>query len=81
MLALGSVVDLDAIWKIVLIAFCGGVGVTAIFGVGVLRAEALEEAREHGRTGAAILNGAVVAACAAVCLAAIVVGVLAMTHK
>jgi hypothetical protein len=78
---LGSVVDLDALWKILLIALCGGVGVTAVFGFGVLRLEALESAREHDDRGAVLVNGAAVAACAAVCLAAIVFGVLAMTHK
>ncbi|MEV4420258.1 hypothetical protein AB0L40_09830 [Patulibacter sp. NPDC049589] len=78
---LASVVDLDALWKIALIALCGGVGVTAVFGIGVLHAEALDAARGDGRTGAVLLNGAVVVACGLVCLAAIVVGVLAMTHK
>lgn len=78
---LASVVDLDALWKIVLIALAGGVGVTTVFGVGVLRGEALEQARSEGRTSAVVVNGAVVALCALVCLAAIVAGIVAMTHK
>jgi hypothetical protein len=78
---LASVVDLAALWKIALAALCGGVGVTAIFGVGVLRGEAAGRARERGDTAAAALNGLIVAACALVCVAAIVVGVVAMTHK
>jgi hypothetical protein len=81
MLPLASVVDLDALWKIALIALCGGVGVTAVFGFGVLRLEALESAREEGQGGGVLANGLVVALCAAVCVAAIVVGVVAMTHK
>ncbi|WP_026912702.1 hypothetical protein [Patulibacter minatonensis] len=78
---LAQVVDLDALWKIVLIALGGGVGVTAIFGFGVLRGEALEQARTEGRSTAVLVNGALVALCGAVCLAAIVFGVIAMTHK
>ncbi len=78
---LASVVDLDALWKIVLIALGGGVGVTAIFGFGVLRLETLDQARADGRTATALVAGATVALCAVVCLAAVVFGVLAMTHK
>jgi hypothetical protein len=76
-----TIVDLAALWKIALAALCGGVGVTAIFGFGILRGEAAEEARERGDGGAVALNGAIVVACGVVCLAAIVFGVLAMMHK
>ncbi|MGX6449338.1 hypothetical protein ACVU7I_14920 [Patulibacter sp. S7RM1-6] len=78
---LAEIVDLDALWKIALAALCGGVGVTAVFGIGVLRGEALLAARRRGGGGAVAVNGLVVAACAVVCVAAIVAGVLAMTHK
>jgi hypothetical protein len=81
MFPLASVIDFDALWKIVLIALCGGVGVTAVFGVGVIRSEALFQARERGDQGAVLLNGTAVVACGLICLAAVVVGVLAMTHK
>ena len=54
---------------------------TAIFGFGILRGEAAEQARERGDGGAVALNGVVVAACGLVCVAAIVFGVLAMMHK
>jgi hypothetical protein len=78
---LASVVDLAALWKIALAALCGGAGVTAIFGVGVLRGEAIGRARERGDSAAVARNGVVVAGCALVCVAAIVVGVVAMMHK
>lgn len=81
MSVLASVVDFAALWKIALAALCGGVGVTAIFGVGVLRAEAAERARERGQGAAVAVNAAVVVACTLVCVAAIVVGVVAMVHK
>lgn len=78
---LAALVDTAALWKIVLAAFAGGVGVTAIFGLGTMRAEALARARARRESGAQAVNAAAVAACGAVCLAALVVGFIAMTHK
>jgi hypothetical protein len=72
-------IDWSALLKILLVALCGGVGVTAIFGFGVLRLEAFDDARSQGRGGAA--NLVVVGLCGAVCLAAVVIGILAMMHK
>jgi|tagenome__1003787_1003787.scaffolds.fasta_scaffold20790591_2 hypothetical protein len=80
-LMLAAIVDTGALWKIVLCAFAGGVGVTAIFGFGVARLEALQQARDRRRGASVALNGTVVAICAAVCVAALVLGFLAMTHK
>jgi hypothetical protein len=76
-----AIVDWAALWKIALVAFGGGVGVTAIYGFLVLRADALERARERGQGAAVALNGALVAVCGAICLAALVLGLVAMTHK
>jgi Flp pilus assembly protein TadG len=41
----------------------------------------IEQARREGRSGAAAVDYAVVALAALVCVAALVVGFLAMTHK
>jgi len=76
-----AIVDWHALWKIALVAFVGGVGVTALYGFLVMRAEALERARERGETATVAANGLVVGVCAAVCLAALVLGFIAMTHK
>jgi Flp pilus assembly protein TadG len=57
------------------------IGVTAIFGRGAMAFARTERARREGRSGAAALDYAVVALAALVCVAAIVVGFLAMTHK
>ena len=68
-------VDLDALWKILLAALIAGVGLTAVFGEGVA-------AFERARRGSAVAaNGLVVALVAAVCLTALAAGLLAMTHK
>jgi hypothetical protein len=78
---LATIVDIDAIWKILLAAFAVGVGVTAIFGEGALAAQRIASARRHGRTGDLALNALVVAFAALVCVAAIAIGFVAMMHK
>jgi hypothetical protein len=78
---LATIVDIDALWKILLAAFAVGVGVTAVFGEGALAAQRVATARREGRTAYVLLNGFVIAFAAALCLVAIVVGFLAMTHK
>jgi hypothetical protein len=78
---LATIIDFDAIWRILLAAFAVGVGVTAIFGQGALAAERLRDARQRGRTGDVLVDGLVVALAGLVCLGALVIGLIAMTHK
>ena len=78
---LATIVDIDALWKILLAALAVGVGVTAIFGQGAIASTRIAAARREGRSGDAVLNGLVVAFAAVVCLAAIVIGFIAMLHK
>jgi hypothetical protein len=77
---LATIVDFDAIWKIVLAAFAVGVGVTALFGQGALAATRIATARREGRSGAAS-DGLMITLAAVVCAAAVVVGFMAMLHK
>jgi hypothetical protein len=76
-----AVADWEALWRIAVVAFAGGVGVTAIYGFLVMRAEALERARQRGETATVAANGLLVGVCAAICIAAVVLGFIAMTHK
>jgi hypothetical protein len=76
-----AIADWEALWKIAVVAFAGGVGVTAIYGFLVMRAEALERARQRGETATVAANGLLVGVCAAICIAAVVLGFIAMTHK
>jgi hypothetical protein len=80
---LATIIDLHAIWKILLAALVVGVGVTAVFGQGALAAHRLAMARrdDRARPGAILANGAVIALAGIVCAAALVVGFIAMTHK
>jgi len=78
---LATIIDIDAIWKLLLAAFAVGVGVTAIFGEGALAAERLKDARQDRRTGDVLVNGLVVALAGLACVGALVIGLIAMTHK
>jgi hypothetical protein len=78
---LATIVDIDAIWKILVAAFAVGVGVTAIFGEGALAAQRIAAARRQERQGDTVANGLVVACAALVCIAAVVIGFIAMMHK
>ncbi len=78
---LATIVDLAALWKILLAAFAVGVGATALFGQGALAVQRIEEARRRGSTMDLVVNGAVVTLAGLVCAAVLVVGFIAMTHK
>jgi len=78
---LATIVDFNALWKILLAAFAVGVGVTAIFGQGALAAARLTAARRQGRGDALVADRLLVGLAGIVCLAAIVVGFIAMMHK
>jgi hypothetical protein len=78
---LATIVDIDAIWKILLAAFAVGVGVTAIFGEGAIAAARIAAARREGRPAETAADALVVVFAAIVCVAAIVVVFIAMMHK
>jgi hypothetical protein len=78
---IAAIVDTAALWKIVVAVFAVGVGATAIFGQGAMALARIEQARREDRAGVAAFDVAVVALAAVVCVAALVVGFVAMTHK
>jgi hypothetical protein len=77
---LATIVDIAAIWKILLAAFAVGVGVTAIFGEGAIAAARISIARREGRSPSPA-DSLAIAFAAVVCVAAIVIGFMAMMHK
>jgi hypothetical protein len=75
-----SLVDTTALWKIVLAGFAGGAGVVIAFGFVLLGSARLGDGRGGGsvaRAGYALL----VLLGSAFCLAALVLGFVAMTKK
>ena len=78
---LAAIVDVSALWKVLLVALCAGVGITALYGQGIVSLERFTEARRAGDTGAVVASGLVVGLVALVCLGTLVAGFLAMTHE
>jgi amino acid transporter len=80
-LMLATVVDTGAVLKILLGALIVGAGVTAISGLGVRATARIGRARRQGHTGEVVGDAFMIAIAAFVCLAALAVGFIAMTHK
>jgi hypothetical protein len=73
-----AIVDTSALWKIIVASFAGGAGVAIVFGIlvlGVSRAQATENG------GARALNYGIAVLAGLFCIAAVVLGIHAMTTK
>jgi hypothetical protein len=66
---------------VAVISLAYGVGLTAVFGWVIRRAEGLASARQRRDSSAIVLNGAAACLGAVMCAAAVVIGLLAMTHE
>jgi hypothetical protein len=75
-----TIIDFHAIGKIFLAALIVGVGMTFLFAQGALAAERLTQSRASG-TATQLRDGALVTLAAAACIAALILGVVAMTKK
>jgi hypothetical protein len=75
-----SLIDVDALWKIVVAGFAGGAGVVIAFGFVLLGRSRYEQAR-RGDTLARATAALMATAGGVGCAAAFIVGLLAMTKK
>lgn len=78
---IASIVDTTTIGKVILYSLVSGVGIVVIFGLGVSSASAVLDALRQRRTIASAAWGLVTVACVAATLAAVVLGVVVMSHK
>jgi cytochrome c biogenesis protein CcdA len=78
---LATVVDWDALLKVVLFSLAGTVGVTAVFSLGIAGATGFAESRRDGRQGAAVGFGLLAVIAMGICVAAVVFGIVVMTSK
>jgi hypothetical protein len=78
---LATVVDIAAILKILLAALVVGVGVTAVYGQAAQAAGRLARARRDGDTAEVVGSALIIGVAAVLCLAALALGFVAMTHK
>jgi hypothetical protein len=78
---IASIVDWATLGKVALYALASGIGIAAIFGLGVSSTAALLDAVREQRPGATIVWGALALTCIAATLAIVVLGVVVMTEK
>ena len=80
MIPASSLVDFDALWKIVVAGFAGGAGVVLAYGFVLLGRARYAQAREGDvvARGSAIVLGALGGV---LCAAALIVGFIALTKK
>jgi hypothetical protein len=81
MVTLGSVVDWEALGKVVVAAFVAGIGVTIVFATAIYGATRFADMRRDGRDGGAIAFGVFTAVALGACAAAVVLGIIVMTQK
>jgi hypothetical protein len=78
----GSIIDFNAPWKIIAVSVsvsvCAGAGVFGAFGYVLLGVSRYRETQGSGDRSRYIL---LIAVGGAFCLAAVVIGLIAMTHK
>lgn len=79
--AAGAIVQWGQLLKVVLYSLVAGVGVSAIFGLGVSSAAGLVDALRARRTGPALAWGALAATCGVATAAVVVIGVVVMSTK
>jgi hypothetical protein len=78
---LASIVDGHALLQLVWVGAASGLGVTAAFGFALLGMSRATELGRHGRSGAALLYGALGAVGLLAVAAAVVYGIVVMTQK
>jgi len=79
--SLASIVDGHALLQLIWVGAAAGVGGTAAFGFALLGVTRATELGRHGRSGEALVYGALGAVALAVVIAALVYGIVIMTHK
>ena len=77
----GKVVEWKDLWKVVYYSLGTGVGVTFAFAVAVAGATRFADEMRENRVTRAVVFGAAAALALAVCIAAIVLGIIVMTQK
>jgi hypothetical protein len=76
-----TIIDTTAVLKVVASALVAGVGVTAVFALGIYGAARSSDMRRINRAGAASLYAVLAVLAVAACLAAIAYGIVLTTQK
>ncbi|MFL5893955.1 MAG: hypothetical protein ACJ76Z_02435 [Thermoleophilaceae bacterium] len=80
-MTLASLVDTHALWRVIVYALVGGVGVTGVFSVAIVGVARFDEIRRTERGGSAIAYAALAVLAAIVVVAVVVEAIVVMTKK
>jgi hypothetical protein len=80
-IALASVIDTDALFKVILYSFVAAVGVTAVFSVGLVGLARFDDRRRAGAGPGGLGWAALAFVCALIVIAAVVEAIVVMTSK
>jgi hypothetical protein len=78
---IGSVVDGHALVQVLWVSLAAGIGVTASYATAILGASRAIDLSRSGRTGEAAIFGLLAVVAITVVVAAVVFGIIVMTHK
>lgn len=81
MIGLAAIVETGQLAKVVAYSLLTGVGISAVFGLGVSSAGGLLDAMREGRRSAAVLWGTLATLCLFATLAVIVLGIAILSTK
>jgi hypothetical protein len=76
-----TIVDWEALGKVIAGSLVLGIGVTGAFSLAILGATRAAEARREGASVAAVTFGVLAVVALGACAAAVVLGIVVMTHK
>lgn len=78
---IATLVNFDALWKIVAVGFGVGAGAVVVWSTLLIAVTRARLARERGEIASLTGYGALIGACGLAFAAALVAGFIAMTHK
>jgi hypothetical protein len=78
---LAALVDWSTLLKVVAFSLAGSVGVTAAFALGIAGVSGFVESRKSGSSGTAVGFALLAVLALGACIAAVVLGIVAMTSK
>jgi hypothetical protein len=78
---IAAIVNTTTLAKAVLYSLVAGIGIAVVFGAGVSSAAGLVDALRERRTAASVAWAALALVCVTAALAAVAVGIIAMTQK
>jgi len=81
MSAMGTIVQTNVLWKLIVAALAAGIGITAVFAVAIYGSTRFLDFRREGREVAAWAFGAVAVVALAAFAAAVALGIVVMANK